>query len=180
MQIHPLRPTPLAYGPRVADLRHRRPDRRVQAQGTAHRDAGFALCAVEGGPEEVGDGRAAGDEGCDGGDCGGGGGVLLLFVVVVGAAGGLWWFDCCCDGWDRGGFVVEAGRGVFALFCGTGVVGWLGEGVADAAAWAEGLVALASGLLRYVGRFGEGFVAGDEDCDLGFDAGSTELGEGAG
>lgn len=50
MQIHALRPTPLVHGPLIADPRHRRPDRRVQSQGTAHRDAGLAFCAVQGVP----------------------------------------------------------------------------------------------------------------------------------
>lgn len=65
-----------------------------------------------------------------------------------------------------------------ALRCGDFVVDWR-KGVADAAARAEGLVALASALLRRVGRFGESVVAGDEDFDLDVYAGSTQLSEGA-
>lgn len=66
-----------------------------------------------------------------------------------------------------------------AFVGGGGVVGW-GEGVADAAAGAEGFVALASRRLGRVGRFGERRVAGDEDGDRDVHAGRAELGDGAG
>lgn len=98
MQIDPLLPTPLVHGPLIADPRHRRPDRRVQPQRSAHRDAGLALCAIQRVPEQFEDGRTAGDEGCVGGDGGGGGGggggPLLPFIIV--AAGRF-------GGWDGGG-----------------------------------------------------------------------------
>lgn len=62
VQIYPLRSSPLVHSPLITDLRHRHPDRRVQSQRSAHRHAGLALCAIEGFPQEVGDGRTAGDE----------------------------------------------------------------------------------------------------------------------
>ena len=155
MQIDPLCPSPFVHSPLVADPRNRRPDRRVQSQRSAHRDASLALCAIQGVPQQVVDGRSAGDEGCERGDsAGGGGGVLLLHFIA--AAGGFRWWDCGCDFWadgggGGGGFVKVKGVGVLsALLCRIGI-GDRWKGSPDAAAGAEGLVALAASLLRRVG-----------------------------
>ena len=90
------------HGPLVAHGRDGRPDRGDQSQGSADRDAGLAVGAVEGAPEEVGDGGAAGGEGCEGGEGGWGGGGLLF---SGGAAGGVGGWDCGCGG-GGGGFFV--------------------------------------------------------------------------
>lgn len=168
------------HGPLITDLGHRRPDRRIQSQRAAHGDARLARGAIQGVPQQLIDGRTTGDEGCEGGD--GGHGVALLLLCVIVAAGGVGCWDCGCDGRDGGGFFVgvKGTGGVLpALFCGVGVIGRR-KGNADAAAGAEGLVALASCFLCRFGRFGESVIAGYEDFDLDVCAGSTELSEGVG